>query len=218
MSKNKLVAVDKAMAIVKDGDRVMVGGFGLKGTPDYLIDALVNTGCKELTVISNDLGAPGKGLGRLLENGMIKSLIGNYYNWNPKVAEAYNAGEIEVTLIPQGTFAEGLRAGGHGIPAFYTEVGVGTQLAEGKATLEIEGVTYVLEKALKADVALVEAYQADKLGNLVYQRVARNFNPAMAMAAAHTIAQVGEVVETGDLSPECIVTPHIFIDYLVLPN
>ncbi|MGI5951861.1 MAG: CoA transferase subunit A [Brooklawnia sp.] len=214
--KSKLVAAEEAMQIIQDGDRILVGGFGQKGTPDYLIDALVDSGRKELTVISNDLGSPGKGLGRLLENGMIKALIGNYYTWNPKVAEAYTAGEIEVTLIPQGTFAEAIRAGGHGIPAFYTEVGVGTLLAEGKEHREVNGITYILERALTADIALIQAHKADGLGNLVYQRVARNFNPAMAMASKHCIVQVSEVVDSGALCPEEIVTPHVFIDRVVL--
>jgi 3-oxoacid CoA-transferase A subunit len=213
--KNKIMDVETAMAAVKDGDTIMVGGFGLKGCPDDLIDALIKTNKKDLTIISNDLGAPNEGLGRLLTNGQIKALIGNYYNWNTDVADAYNAGKIEVTLLPQGTFAESIRAAGVGIPAYYTLASAGTQLGEGKETKEFKGKTYVLEHALHADVALVKAYKSDGLGNLVYCKVARNFNPVMAMAAKHTIAQVSEIVETGDLDPECVVTPHIFVQAVV---
>jgi 3-oxoacid CoA-transferase A subunit len=213
--KNKIMDIETAMAAVKDGDTIMVGGFGLKGCPDDLIDALIKTNKKDLTIISNDLGAPNEGLGRLLTNGQIKALIGNYYNWNTDVADAYNAGKIEVTLLPQGTFAESIRAAGVGIPAYYTLASAGTQLGEGKETKEFKGKTYVLEHALHADVALVKAYKSDGLGNLVYCKVARNFNPVMAMAAKHTIAQVSEIVETGDLDPECVVTPHIFVQAVV---
>jgi 3-oxoacid CoA-transferase A subunit len=213
--KNKIMAIETAMAAVKDGDTIMVGGFGLKGCPDDLIDALIQTNKKDLTIISNDLGAPNEGLGRLLTNGQIKALIGNYYNWNTDVADAYNAGKIEVTLLPQGTFAESIRAAGVGIPAYYTLASAGTLLGEGKETKEFKGKTYVLEHALHADVALVKAYKSDGLGNLVYCKVARNFNPVMAMAAKHTIAQVSEIVETGDLDPECVVTPHIFVQAVV---
>lgn len=214
--KSKISTVDEAMSIIVDGSRVMVGGFGLKGTPNYLIDALVNSGAKDLTIISNDLGSPGEGLGKLLRNGQVKALIGNYYNWNPEVADAYNAGEIDVTLIPQGTFAESLRAGANGIPAYFCPVGAGTELAKGKESRNINGVECVLEYALTSDLALVEAHIADELGNLTYQRVARNFNPAMASAATHTIVQVDEVVPVGQLDPEQIVTPHIDVTRIVV--
>lgn len=213
--KNKIMEIETAMTAVKDGDTIMVGGFGLKGCPDDLIDALIKTNKKDLTIISNDLGAPNEGLGRLLTNGQIKALIGNYYNWNTDVADAYNAGKIDVKLLPQGTFAESIRAAGVGIPAYYTLASAGTQLGEGKETKEFNGKTYVLEHALHADIALVKAYKSDGLGNLVYCKVARNFNPVMAMAAKHTIAQVSEIVETGDLDPECVITPHIFVQAVV---
>ena len=209
------MTIAQAMEHVKDGDRVMVGGFGLRGTPDALVDALVATGKKDLTIISNDLGSPNVGLGKLLTNRMIKGLIGNYYNWNPDAVEAYNRGEIQVKLIPQGTFAESIRAAGVGIPAYYTLASAGTPLGEGKETRVYNGKTYVLEEAIHADVALIQAYKADKLGNLVYCKVARNFNPAMAMAADYTIALVDEVVEVGELDPEAIVTPHIFVNAIV---
>ena len=209
------MTIAQAMEHVKDGDRVMVGGFGLRGTPDQLVDALVATNKKDLTIISNDLGSPNVGLGKLLTNRMIKGLIGNYYNWNPDAVEAYNRGEIEVKLIPQGTFAESIRAAGVGIPAYYTLASAGTPLGEGKETRVYDGKTYVLEEAIHADVALIQAYKADRLGNLVYCKVARNFNPAMAMAADYTIALVDEVVEVGELDPEAIVTPHIFVNAIV---
>ena len=215
MRKNKVMTIAQAMEHVQDGDRVMVGGFGLRGTPDQLVDALVATNKKDLTIISNDLGSPNVGLGKLLTNRMIKGLIGNYYNWNPDAVEAYNRGEIQVKLIPQGTFAESIRAAGVGIPAYYTLASAGTPLGEGKETRVYNGKTYVLEEAIHADVALIQAYKADKLGNLVYCKVARNFNPAMAMAADYTIALVDEIVEVGELDPEAIVTPHIFVNAIV---
>ena len=216
MSKiNKLTNIEQAMSKIKDGDRIMVGGFGLRGCPDDLIDALVASNKKELTIISNDLGAPGIGLGKLLSNNQVKELIGNFYNWNTDVAEANNSGEIKVTLIPQGSFAESIRAAGFGIPAYYTLASAGTDLGKGKETKEFNGKQYVLEPALYADVALIKADKADELGNLVYCKSARNFNPAMATAANYTIAQVGEIVKAGELDPEAVVTPHIFVNAIV---
>jgi 3-oxoacid CoA-transferase A subunit len=212
---NKLTTIEQAMSKIKDGDRIMVGGFGLRGCPDDLIDALVASNKKDLTIISNDLGSPGIGLGKLLSNNQVKELIGNFYNWNTDVAEAKNAGKIKVTLIPQGSFAESIRAAGCGIPAYFTLASAGTELGEGKETREYNGKQYVLEEALYADVALVKAEKADELGNLVYCKSARNFNPAMASAAKYTIAQVGEIVKAGELDPEAIVTPHIFVKAIV---
>lgn len=196
--------------------RVMVGGFGLRGYPEALVEALAASEICDLTIISNDLGAPGIGLGKLLTNNQVKGLVGNYYNWNPEVAYAYNEGKISVDLRPQGTFAEGIRAAGSGIPAFYTLAGVGTELAKGKETRVFNNKEYVLEQAIQGDVALVKAYKADELGNLIYYKTARNFNPLMAMACKHVIAQVDEIVPAGELDPESIVTPHIFVDVLVL--
>lgn len=212
---SKLTGIEQAMSKVKDGDRVMVGGFGLRGCPDDLIDALVATNKKDLTIISNDLGSPGIGLGKLLSNNQIKALIGNFYNWNTDVAEAKNAGKIQVTLIPQGSFAESIRAAGCGIPAYFTLASAGTELGEGKETREYNGKKYVLEEALYADVALIKAEKADELGNLIYCKSARNFNPAMATAAKYTIAQVSEIVKAGELDPEAIVTPHIFVNAVI---
>jgi 3-oxoacid CoA-transferase A subunit len=215
MSKiDSVLSIEEAISLIKPGSRIMVGGFGLSGYPDLLIDALVDSGVGDLTIISNDLGSPNVGLGRLLTNGQIKSLIGNFYNWNPDVAEAYNKGIIDVTLVPQGTFAEAIRAAGAGIPAFYTKTAVGTELAESKETREFDGETYIMERAISADFALIKAHKADRLGNLTYYKTARNFNPIMAMAAEVTIAQVDEILPVGKLDPECIVTPHIYVDVL----
>lgn len=215
---SKITTIEQAIAKVKDGDRIMVGGFGLRGCPDDLIDALVAANKKNLTIISNDMGSSGVGLGKLLANDQVKALIGNYYSWNPDVADAKNKGKITVTLVPQGTLAESIRAAGFGIPAYYTLASAGTELGVGKETRTYNGRQYVLEEAIYADVALVRAEKADELGNLVYCKSARNFNPAMATAAKYTIAQVGEIVKAGDIDPECIVTPHIFVNAIIRGN
>jgi len=207
--------MEEAMSLIKSGDRIMVSGFGNVGDPKQLVAALSKRSVKDLTIISNDLGSPGIGLGALLSAGMVKKLIGNYYNWNPEVADAYNAGIIDVELVPQGSFAEGIRAAGVGVAAFFTPTGAGTDLAVHKEEREFNGRRYILQEAIKADVALISAAKADALGNLVYSKVARNFNPLMAMAADLVIAEVGEVVPAGTFDPECIVTPHIFVDVLV---
>ena len=203
------------MSHVKDGARIMVGGFGLRGAPDMLIDALVATGKKDLTIISNDLGSPNVGLGRLLEHDMIKGLIGNFYNWNKDAIQAYNEGRITVKLLPQGSFAESIRAAGVGIPAYFTLASAGTDLGVGKEVREYNGKQYVLEEAVYADVALVRAYKADTLGNLVYCKVTRNFNPLMAMAAKYTIVEADEVVPVGSLDPESVITPHVYVDAVI---
>jgi 3-oxoacid CoA-transferase A subunit len=213
--RGKVFGIEEALALIRPGARIMIGGFGLAGYPEDLVEALAANGTKDLTIISNDLGSPGLGLGKLLTNGQIKALIGNYYNWNPEVAEAYHDGRIHVTLLPQGTFAEAIRAAGVGIPAFFSAASAGTELAVGKETREFGGRTYVLEQAVAADVALIKAHKADELGNLVYYKTARNFNPLMAVAATLTIAEVDEIVPTGALDPESIVTPHIFVDIII---
>lgn len=215
MQSKKLKTMEEAMSLIKSGDRIMVSGFGNVGDPKQLVAALSKRSVKDLTIISNDLGSPGIGLGALLSAGMVKKLIGNYYNWNPEVADAYNAGIIDVELVPQGSFAEGIRAAGVGVAAFFTPTGAGTDLAVHKEEREFNGRRYILQEAIKADVALISAAKADALGNLVYSKVARNFNPLMAMAADLVIAEVGEVVPAGTFDPECIVTPHIFVDVLV---
>jgi len=216
MNSPKYKSIKEAIQLIKPGSRVMVGSFGLAGYPESLVEALADSGIKDLTIISNDLGSPGIGLGKLLQNNQVKALIGTYYNWNPDVALAYNQGEIQVTLVPQGTFAEAIRAAGVGIPAFYTPTAVGTELGKGKETKVFNGKAYLLEESIRADVALVRAYKADELGNLVYYKTARNFNPLMAMAADLVIVEVDEIVPAGELSPESIVTPHIFVDILTM--
>ena len=213
---SKLCSFNEAMELIKDGDRIFISGFGNAGDPKQLIKALVETDKKELTIISNDLGSPNIGLGQLLTKKKIKGLIGTYYNWNTEVADAYNAGEITVELVPQGSFAEGIRAAGVGSAGFYTKTAVGTELAKGKDTKEFNGETYLLQEAITGDVALICADKADELGNLVYHKTARNFNPVMAMAAKTVIAEVGEIVPAGALDPESIVMPHIFVDAIVL--
>lgn len=216
ISKNKKIkSVEDAMKTIKDGDRVMVSGFGNSGDPKMLVEALAKVQAKDLTIISNDLGSPNEGLGSLLTTGKIKGLIGNYYNWNPDVADAFNSGKITVDLIPQGSFAEGIRAAGVGMAGFYTRTAVGTDLQGDRETKEFNGEKYLLQEAIPADVALISAYKADELGNLVYYKTARNFNPLMAMAGKLVIAEVAEIVPVGTLDPESIVTPHIFVDVIV---
>ena len=206
----------EALAHVQPGDTVMVGGFGLVGAPLTLIAALLEAdGARDLTVISNNLGEPGRGLGKLLPARRVKKAIGSYFTSNREVVEAHLNGEVEVELLPQGTLAESIRAGGAGIGAFYVRTGAGTLLAEGREERVIDGERYLLQFPLKADVALIRAHKADRLGNLAYLKTARNFNPDMATAAKTVIAEVDEVVEVGELSPEEIATPHLFVDHLV---
>jgi 3-oxoadipate CoA-transferase, alpha subunit len=216
MTVSGLVAPAEAVAHVRTGDTVMVGGFGLVGAPLTLIDALVEqSDATELTIVSNNIGEPGRGLGRLLRQGRIRRGISSYFTSNPEAVAAVNAGELEATLVPQGTFAEAIRAAGAGIAGFFTPVGAGTLLAEGKEERIIGGVAHVLEEPIRADVALVYAARADELGNLWYRRTAQNFNPAMATAARVTVAEVGELVPLGGLEPESIHTPHLYVDHLV---
>ena len=211
-----LTTAAEAVSAIRSGDTVMVGGFGLVGAPLTLIDALVEeSDATDLTIVSNNIGEPGRGLGKLLRQGRIRRGISSYFTSNPEAVAAVNAGEIEATLVPQGTFAEAIRAGGAGIGGFYTPVGVGTELATGKEERLIDGVPHLLEQAIHADVALVYAARADTLGNLWYRRTARNFNPLMATAARVTIAEAGEIVPVGELDPEDVVTPHLYVDTLV---
>jgi 3-oxoacid CoA-transferase A subunit len=211
-----LTGAEEAVRHVKSGDTVMVGGFGLVGAPLTLIDALADhSDATDLTVVSNNIGEPGKGLGKLLRQGRIRRGISSFFTSNPEAVAAVNAGEIEATLVPQGTFAEAIRAGGAGIGGFFTRVGAGTSLAQGKEERMIDGVPHVLEDPIRADVALVYAARADELGNLWYRHTARNFNPLMATAATVTIAEAGEIVAVGELEPEAVVTPHLYVDLLV---
>jgi 3-oxoacid CoA-transferase A subunit len=211
-----LTTAAEAISRVRSGDTVMVGGFGLVGAPLTLIDALVEqSDATDLTIVSNNIGEPGRGLGKLLRQGRIRRGISSYFTSNPEAVAAVNEGGIEATLVPQGTFAEAIRAAGAGLGGFYTPVGVGTLLAEGKEERVIDGVPHVLELPIRADVALVFAARADELGNLWYRHTARNFNPLMATAATVTIAEAGEIVPVGALEPESVVTPHLYVDVLV---
>ena len=207
--------IEAALSCVKNGHTLMVGGFGLIGAPLTLIDGLAKKDVAGLTVISNNLGEKGKGLGALLSQKKIKKSIGSYFTSNREIGEFYQRGEIELELLPQGTLAESIRAGGAGIGGYYTKTGVGTDLAKGKEEREINGATYIFEPAIRANVALIRAWKADTLGNLVYYKTARNFSPAMATAADVVIAEVDEIVEPGELSPEEIVTPHLFVDGII---
>jgi 3-oxoacid CoA-transferase subunit A/3-oxoadipate CoA-transferase alpha subunit len=198
---------------------VLVGGFGLAGAPLGLIEALAETSvARDLTIVSNNIGEPGRGLGLLLRQGRIRRGISSFFTSNPEAVEAVNAGTLEATLLPQGTFAEAIRAGGAGLGGFYTPVAAGTVLAEGKEERVIAGVPHVLELPLRGNVALVYAARGDELGNLWYRRTARNFNPLMAAAADLTIAEVGELVAVGALEPECVHTPHLYVDLVVAPR
>jgi 3-oxoacid CoA-transferase subunit A len=213
---NKLIASpQQAVADVADGATIMVGGFGLCGIPENLIRALVKRGVKGLHTISNNMGVDGFGMGLMLEAGMIASHTGSYVGENRLLESMVIAGKLKVSLIPQGTLAERIRAGGAGIPAFYTPAGVGTLVSEGKEEREFDGRRYLLEHALTADFALVKAWRGDRLGNLVYRKTARNFNPMMAAAAKITIAEVEQVVEPGELEPDQIATPGIYVQRVV---
>ena len=202
--------------VVQDGHTLAVGGFGLCGIPEALITALKETGAKNLTCISNNAGVDGFGLGLLLETKQIKKMISSYVGENKEFERQYLNGELEVELTPQGTLAEKLRAGGAGIPAFYTATGVGTVIAEGKDVREFNGKSYILEESLTADVALVKAYKADKAGNLIFRKTAQNFNPVCALAGKITIAEVEEIVEIGVLDPDEIHLPGIYVNRIVL--
>ncbi len=215
---NKVYASAKeALAdVVADGQTFAVGGFGLCGIPEALIAALRDSGVKGLTCISNNAGVDGFGLGLLLETRQIKKMISSYVGENKEFERQYLAGELELEFTPQGTLAEKLRAGGAGIPAFFTKTGVGTVVAEGKELRDFDGETYVMERSLRADVALVKAAKADRAGNLVFNRTARNFNPVAAMAGKITIVEVETLVETGSIDPDDVHLPGIFVQRIVL--
>jgi len=210
---NAAAALD---GIVKDGQLMAVGGFGLCGIPEALIEALKDSAVKNLTVISNNAGVDGFGLGKLLETRQIRKMISSYVGENKEFERQYLAGELELEFTPQGTLAEKLRAGGAGIPAFFTRTGVGTIVAEGKETREFDGHVYVMERSLLPEVSLVKAHTADKSGNLVFRRTARNFNPAVAMAGKTTIVEVERLVEIGDLDPDAIHLPGIYVHRIVV--
>lgn len=214
---NKVItSLDEAINGLKDNMTIMVGGFGLCGIPENLINKIYETGVKGLTCISNNAGVDGFGLGKLLEKRQIKTMIASYVGENALFEQLLLSGEMEVKLTPQGTLAEKIRAGGAGIPAFYTRSGYGTVVAEGKKVDVFHGVHYVLEEALTADFSFIKAYKADKHGNLIYRKTARNFNPMMAAAGKITVAEVEEIVEPGELDPNFIHTPGIYVDRLIL--
>ena len=202
--------------IVRDDQLLAVGGFGLCGIPEALIDALRDSGAKGLTVISNNAGVDGFGLGKLLETRQIKKMISSYVGENKEFERQYLAGELELEFTPQGTLAERLRAGGAGIPAFFTRTGVGTLVAEGKEQRDFDGHQYVMERALVPDVVLGKAWKADKSGNLIFRRTARNFNPAAIMAGKISVVEVEEIVETGSFDPDSVHLPGIYVSRLVL--
>ncbi|HWI62177.1 MAG TPA: 3-oxoacid CoA-transferase subunit A [Symbiobacteriaceae bacterium] len=212
---SKVTSLEHAMDLIKDGMTVMVGGFMACGTPELFMDALVERGVKDLTIICNDGGFPDKGVGKLIATGQVKKLIASHVGLNPEVGKRMNDKTMEVDLVPQGTLAERIRCGGAGIGGFLTPTGFHTVVEEGKQVIEVNGVPHLLELPLKADIALINAHQADTMGNLRYRRSTRNFNPPMATAAETVIVQVREVVAAGEIDPDDVHTPGIFIDYIV---
>lgn len=213
----KRISAKEAVKMIQKGDRLLVGGFGICGTPFTLIDTITESEhAKELTIISNNLGEAGKGLGKLLISKHIKKAIGSYFTTNRDAVKAWNNGELDIEIIPQGTLAEAIRAGGAGIAGFYTKTGVGTEIAIGQEEREFDGEKYLFVRGIRARIALIKADKADTMGNLIYARTARNFNPMMATAADIVIAEVDEIVNAGQLDPEQIITPHNYIDYIVL--
>jgi 3-oxoacid CoA-transferase subunit A len=216
---NKVVSsADEAVRDVQDGAMIMVGGFGLCGIPADLIDALVRKGVKNLTTVSNNAGVDDFGLGKLLQTGQIKKHIGSYVGENKLFEQMVLSGKLQLELNPQGTLAERIRAGGAGIPAFFTPTGAGTVVSEGKEMREFDGRPYVMERALKADFALIKAWKADRWGNLVFRKTTRNFNPVMATAARITIVEAEEIVETGQIDPDQVHLPSIYVKRIVLSS
>lgn len=211
----KRVSIEEALTHVRDGITIMVGGFLGVGSPEKLIDALVQKGVKDLTLICNDTAFVDRGVGKMVVAHQFRKIIASHIGTNAETGRQMNAGETEVELVPQGTLAERIRCGGAGLGGFYTPTGVGTVVADGKETREFNGRQYLLELPLRADVALVKAYKADEVGNLIYRRSARNFNPLMAMAADLVIAEVDNIVPTGEIDQDHVMTPGIFVNYLV---
>jgi 3-oxoacid CoA-transferase subunit A len=215
MKKVHSDATSALAGLLKDGMTIMAGGFGLCGIPETLIHAIRDSGVKGLTIVSNNAGVDGVGLGLLLETRQVKKMISSYVGENKLFAQQYLAGELEIEFNPQGTLAERIRAGGAGIPAFFTKTGAGTLIAEGKEEREFDGERYVMERGLIADVSIVHAWKGDTEGNLVYRKTARNFNPMMATAGKVTIAEVEQLVEPGEINPDHIVTPGVFVQRIV---
>ncbi|WP_144548964.1 CoA transferase subunit A [Peribacillus simplex] len=213
-----LTSFDSAIQQIEDGATIIVGGFGLSGIPEKLIFALRNKGVKDLTIVSNNCGVDDWGLGLLLENKQIKKMIASYVGENKLFEQQFLSGELEVELVPQGTLAERLRAGGGGIPAFYTATGVGTEVAKGKEHKDFDGRTYIMEKGIVGDFAFVKAWKADHFGNLVYRKTARNFNPVVATAGKVTLVEVEELVGTGELDPDEIHTSGVYVQKVLVGN
>ena len=213
--KNKLTTKEKLVAMIPSGSVIMVGGFMNIGTPVGIIDAILKTDITDLTIICNDAGLPGVGVGKLIEAGKVKKLIASHIGLNPIAGEKMTKGEIEVELIPQGTLAERIRAAGAGLGGFLTPTGIGTIVEEGKQVLNVDGRNYILEKPLKADFALLLGHVVDIKGNTVYSKTIRNFNPLMATAAEKVAIEARKVVKIGEINPDHVITPHIFIDYIV---
>jgi len=212
---NKLISIDEAVAKIQDGMTVMIGGFLAVGTPEAIVDALVKKGVKDLTIIANDTGFPDKGIGKLIVNKQVKKTIASHIGTNKETGNQMNSGEMEVELSPQGTLAERIRCGGAGLGGFLTPTGLGTIVQDGKEVITVDGQEYILEKPLKADVALLFGSKVDKKGNVYYNQATRNFNPLIATAADTVIVQAEELVETGDIDPNVVMTPYIFVDYIV---
>lgn len=212
---DKVIDLEKAISFIKDGMTVMIGGFLGNGTPELLIDGIIERGVKDLTIIANDTAFPDKGIGKLIVNRRVKKVITSHIGTNPETGRQMTAKEIEVELVPQGTLVERIRAKGAGLGGFLTPTGVGTIVEEGKEKFKIDNKEYLLEKPLGADVALIRGYKTDRIGNTVYYKSMRNFNPIMAMAADLVILEADHIVEVGELDPDIIVTPGIFVDYIV---
>lgn len=212
---DKIRTLDEAMDYIKDGMTIMIGGFMAAGTPEAFMDALVAKGVKDLTIIANDTGYPDRGIGKLVSNKQVKKVVASHIGLNPETGRQMNAGELEVELVPQGTLAERVRAAGAGLGGILTPTGVGTVVEEGKQKIEIDGKTYLLELPIKADVALVNGKKVDKKGNVYYNKSTRNFNPLIATAADLVIVGAEEVVEVGEIDPNDVMTPALFVDYIV---
>ena len=212
---NKIISVKEAADMVKEGMTIMVGGFLANGTPENIIDALVEKNVKNLTLICNDTGFPDKGVGKMVVNKQFKTMIASHVGTNPETANQMNSGETEVILTPQGTLAEKIRCGGNGLGGFYTPTGIGTEVAEGKEVKVINGKEYLFETPLRADVALLKASIVDKKGNMIFKKTMKNFNPMMATAADLVIVEADEIVEVGEIDPEHVMCSGIFVDYIV---
>lgn len=213
--KNKIISVEEAISKVQDTDTVMIGGFMSCGTPEIFMDEIVKRGIKDLTVIANDTGVPGKGIGKLITARLMKHLIASHIGLNPETGAQMTAGELKVTLVPQGSLAEMIRAGGAGLGGVLTPTGVGTEIEQGKQKINLNGIDYLIEMPLKARVALIRGSIVDKAGNVFYNATTKNFNPVMATAAKIVMVAAEKIVEVGELDPNYVMTPGIFVDYIV---